>query len=74
MAGVLELAQLAQDDDVAEVDVGRRRVDPQLYAQRPPGRELLGEPALGEGLLGVGQEHVDVGHGGDARELRGQTP
>ncbi len=32
--GVLELAQLAQHDRVAEVDVGRRRVDPQLDPQR----------------------------------------
>ena len=33
--GVLELAQLAQHDRVAEVDVGRGRVDPELDAQRP---------------------------------------
>ena len=35
VAGVLELAQLAQHDRVAEVDVGRRRVDPELDPQRP---------------------------------------
>ena len=40
MAGVLELAQLLQDDGVAEVDVRRRRVDPELDAQRP----ALGQP------------------------------
>ncbi len=33
VAGVLELAQLAQHDRVAEVDVGRGRVDPELHAQ-----------------------------------------
>ena len=32
---VLELAQLAQDDRVAEVDVRRRRVEAELDAQRP---------------------------------------
>ena len=36
VAGVLELAQLAQHDRVAEVDVRRRRVDAELHAQRPP--------------------------------------
>ena len=34
VTGVLELAQLAQHDRVAEVDVGRGRVDPELHAQR----------------------------------------
>ena len=33
--GVLELAQLLQHDHVAEVDVGRRRVDAELHPQRP---------------------------------------
>ena len=40
---VLELAQLLQDDGVAEVDVGRGRVDAELDAQRAAlarGREL----------------------------------
>ena len=35
VAGVLELAQLLQDDGVAEVEVGRRRVQAELDAQRP---------------------------------------
>ena len=30
MAGVLELAQLGEDDRVAEMDVGRRRVNAEL--------------------------------------------
>ena len=34
MAEVLELAQLLQHDGVAEVDVGRRRVEAELDAQR----------------------------------------
>jgi hypothetical protein len=48
---VLELAQLLQHDRVAEVDVGRGRVDPQLHAQRPAAVELLGKPSL--------RQHVD---------------
>ena len=35
VAGVLELAQLLEHDHVAEVDVGGRRVDPELHPQRP---------------------------------------
>ena len=42
MARVLELAQLLQHDHVAEVDVGRGRVDAELGAQRPA---LLCAPA-----------------------------
>jgi hypothetical protein len=34
MAGVLELPQLAQDDGVAEMDVGRCWIDAQLDPQR----------------------------------------
>ena len=59
--GVLELAQLAQHDRVAEVDVRRRRVDAELHAQRPAERELLRE--------GVGRQAVD-GAGGQARRRR----
>ena len=33
MAEILEFAQLLQDDGVAEVDVGRRRVEAELRAQ-----------------------------------------
>ena len=44
MAEVLELAQLLQHDRVPEVDVGRRRVEPELDAQLAPrargGRQL----------------------------------
>ena len=34
-------AQLREDHDVAEVDVGRGRIDPELDAQRPALGELL---------------------------------
>ena len=42
MAGVLELAQLLEDDGVTEVDVGRGRVEPELGAQG----SVLGQPPL----------------------------
>ena len=51
VAGVLELAQLAEHDRVAQVDVGRGRVDPELDAQRAAERQLALELA--------GREHVD---------------
>ena len=47
VAEVLELAQLAQDDGVAEVDVGRRRVDAELDAQRPALGELASRAPSG---------------------------
>ena len=57
MAGVLELAQLAQHDRVAEVDVGRRGVDPELHAQLAAlqlgGGDLVRESARGEAVDGV---------------------
>jgi hypothetical protein len=34
VSGVLEFAQLAQQDRVTEVNVGRGRVDPELHPQR----------------------------------------
>ena len=53
MARVLEGAQLVEHDHVPEVDVGGRRVDPQLDPQRPPTLELLGQTALGQRLDGA---------------------
>ena len=50
--GVLELAQLAQHDRMAEVDVGRRRVDPELDAQRP---------ALGRGAARASRARAPAG-------------
>jgi hypothetical protein len=67
VAVFLELAQLAQHDREAEMDVGRRRVDAELHSERP----LLGELPLE--LFGVDElvvrlvEHeVSAGHRGDA--------
>ena len=56
--GLLELGQLREHDAVAEVDVGRGRVDAELDPQRPALGELLGEAALGQRLLRPGQELV----------------
>ena len=57
MTRVLKLAQLAQDDRVAEVNVRRRRVDPQLHAKRPVLRarrlELLRQRSPGKAVHGV---------------------
>ena len=41
---------LLQHDAVAEVDVGRGRVDPELDPQRPALGQLLGQPPLGQGV------------------------
>ena len=75
VAGVLELAQLLQHDHVAEVDVGRGRVDAELHPQRPaPRAARRSEGALGQridrvalearGGSGVG---AGVGMGANAR-------
>ena len=53
MAEVLELAQLLQDDGVAEVDVGRRRVEAELDAQLAALARSLLELALEPALRGA---------------------
>ena len=75
MAGVLELAQLVEDDRVAEMDVGSRGVDAELDAQRPAlalGEvELRLERALGEHVDGADHEVVDEARSATARSSRG---
>ena len=56
MARVLELAELLQDDGVAEVDVGRRGVQTQLHAQRTAQRQLARELARGQAVDRVSGE------------------
>jgi hypothetical protein len=51
MALLLELAQLLEDDRVAQVDVGGCRVDAELHPQRAVALQLLLEPP--------GGQHVD---------------
>ncbi len=46
--GALEGRHALERDGVADVDVRRGRVDPELHAQRPAERELALELALGE--------------------------
>jgi len=58
---VLERSQLVEDDAVAEVDIGGRGVDPELHPKRPPGAELLGEPANREGVSGATEELFGIG-------------
>ena len=62
MAGVLELAQLAQHDRVAEMDVGCRRVDAQLHPQRPPQAQPLLEAARRDDVDGPGGELLGGAH------------
>ena len=59
VAGVLEVAQLAQHDRVPEVDVGRRRVDPQLHAQRAPEGQLALERARRQDLRGPARQLLE---------------
>ncbi len=70
VTGVLELAQLVEDDRVPQVDVGRGGVDAELDAQRPAlalgAGKLGGEGSRGQHLDGAYGQVVDealVGHG-----------
>ena len=56
MTLLLELPQLAEDDGMPEVDVGRGRVDPELDPQRPALGELLLQPAGGQDVDRVSRE------------------
>jgi hypothetical protein len=56
MPGVLELAELLQDDRVTQVHVGRRRVQSELHPQAPSLRETFGEGAGGQAVDGVAGE------------------
>ena len=51
MAEVLELAQLAQRNGMADVDIGRRRVNAKLDVQRLVALELLEQSALGHDAI-----------------------
>ena len=83
MAGVLKLAQLLEHDDMAEVDVRRGRVDPELGAKWAPcGGRLLepgGELTGGQGVDRIALQESSlrcgvsrrvkggIGHGPNAR-------
>ena len=55
VAGVLELAQLAEHDAVAEVQIGAGGIDAELDAQRPAQRQLALELAVGKRVDDVAQ-------------------
>ncbi len=74
MALGLELAQLLEHDDVAEVDVRGRGIDPELDSQRLALGEALGERALGQDVdrsegqtPRLGLENRGSGHEPNAR-------
>ena len=73
MPEVLELAELAQHHREAEVDVGGRRVDPELHPQRRTTAELAAQVGLGDGVDRAGGEDpdllVDADHGGERYQL-----
>src|SRR5438552_8859700 len=56
MPFVLEGPQPAEHNGEAEMDVRRRRIDPELHAKRPPELQLLLEPAVGLDVDGVTSE------------------
>ncbi len=60
---VLERAHPLQGNAAAEMDVGRRHVDAELDAQRPPERELAFELAFRQHVNCVPRQLCDVGHG-----------
>ena len=77
MAELLELAELAQHDREAEVDVGGGGVDPELRPQRAPGRELAAQVGLGDEVDRAGAEDAELfvdADGHDAGTLPGDPP
>jgi hypothetical protein len=56
MTCILEGAQLVEHHHVAEMDIGRSRIDPELHAQRAPLLELLLERSAREDLDRAGRE------------------
>jgi hypothetical protein len=60
VARVLELPELAEHDRVAQVDVGRARVDAQLHAERSALLELLQQLLLGVDVDGAPEEVLQL--------------
>ena len=59
MAKLLEVAQLVDDHGMAEVQIGRGGVEPQLDAQLPPGGEFLFELCLDDQLVRAPTDGLD---------------
>ena len=53
MPEILEFAQLAQDDGVAEVNIGAGRIDSEFHAQRPAEGQLFPQLVLADNLGGA---------------------
>ena len=60
VAEVLQLAELVELNGVTDVEVGSRRVESLLDAQRLAARKLLGELAFHDELVGAALEHGKV--------------
>jgi hypothetical protein len=58
MAGILKISQLAENDCMAEMDVGSRGIDAQLDGQGPTFSKQLLEATLGKHI------HRPLGEGG----------
>jgi hypothetical protein len=64
MAEVLELTELVHDNGVAEVQVGRSRIEAELHAEGPAGPELPDQVLLEKEFFTAAPDHghlvVDV--------------
>ena len=60
MARALEIAQLLERDRMAQVQVGRRRIHPELDSQRPAVGELRRQLGMGDYFDGVAAELVGL--------------
>ena len=77
VAELLELAQLAQHDGEAEVDVGRGGVDPELRPERPAGAELAAQVGLADEIDGARAEDAELlvdGGAHDGTNVTGRHP
>jgi hypothetical protein len=71
VAAVLKFPQLAQNDRVTEMDVRRRRVDPELHSERTAVLQLFAEGSLREGVNRIPKQKIRIfGHGRNARLAR----
>jgi len=60
VAELLELSELAEHDRESEVDVGRRRVDAQLDAERCAALELARQVGFGDEIDRAGADHAQL--------------
>ena len=65
MAEVLKLAQFAQHDGNAKVDVGRAGIDAELHPQRPALAQFGQEILFGDNLYRAAAEQIQLFFGRD---------